>query len=85
MSGSYVWYRTGQWWCPAIEQSFSTQNPRVQGAAGLVHARFTADGRHVLTTAEFNLRITVWSLISQKVNYLKFPKKTGASESKACV
>ena len=49
-----------------------------EGSAGLTHVRWSPDGRHVLTTADFQLRITVWSLVSQQVNYLKFPKFAGA-------
>eukprot|EP00040_Diaphanoeca_grandis_P043825 m.269198 g.269198 ORF g.269198 m.269198 type:complete len:444 (-) comp82937_c0_seq1:156-1487(-) len=45
-----------------------------EGSAGLTHARWSPDGRHVLTSADFQLRITVWSLINNQVNFLKFPK-----------
>jgi WD40 repeat protein len=50
-----------------------------EGSAGLAHVRWAPDGRHVLTTADFQLRITVWSLVSQHVNYLQFPKFGGAA------
>jgi hypothetical protein len=46
--------------------------------AGLAHARWAPDARHVLTTSEFQLRITVWSLISEQTHYLEFPKYAGA-------
>lgn len=49
-----------------------------EGAAGLTHARWSPDGRHVLTSADFQLRITVWSLVSHHVNFLKFPKYSKA-------
>jgi WD40 repeat protein len=45
-----------------------------EGSAGLMAARWSPDGRHVLTSADFQLRTTVWSLVSQQVHYLKFPK-----------
>jgi hypothetical protein len=32
------------------------------------------DGRHVITAAEFQLRLTIWSLVSSSVLYIKFPK-----------
>eukprot|EP00039_Didymoeca_costata_P001462 m.52728 g.52728 ORF g.52728 m.52728 type:complete len:447 (+) comp10813_c0_seq2:160-1500(+) len=50
-----------------------------EGSAGLTHARWSPDGRHILTTADFQLRITIWSLISQQINYLLFPKFSGKS------
>ncbi|XP_071487099.1 WD repeat-containing protein WRAP73-like [Diadema antillarum] len=46
-----------------------------EGSAGLVSVRWSADGRHILTTAEFNLRITVWSLVNRSVSYIKYPKE----------
>ncbi|KAK2165292.1 hypothetical protein LSH36_52g03026 [Paralvinella palmiformis] len=45
-----------------------------EGSAGLVDVRWSADGRHILTTADFHLRITVWSLINKSVSYIKYPK-----------
>ncbi|KAG7378232.1 WD repeat-containing protein wrap73 [Phytophthora pseudosyringae] len=33
-----------------------------EGVAGLVHARWTPDARHVVTVADFQLHATVWSL-----------------------
>ena len=36
-----------------------------EGAAGVAHARWAPDARHVLTTADFNLHLTVWSLVDQ--------------------
>jgi len=44
------------------------------GSMGLVAARWAPDGRHILSTSEFKLRITVWSLINKAVSYIKFPK-----------
>ena len=45
-----------------------------EGSAGLAAARFAPDGRHILSTPDFKLRITVWSLINKSVSYIKYPK-----------
>ncbi|XP_077998010.1 WD repeat-containing protein WRAP73-like [Glandiceps talaboti] len=45
-----------------------------EGSAGLIAVRWSPDGRHILTTADFNLRITVWSLVNKSVSYIKYPK-----------
>ena len=49
-----------------------------EGPVGLAHARFSPDGRHVLATADFRLRITIWSLCDRSVYYIRFPKHVGA-------
>jgi WD40 repeat protein len=61
-------------------QIFSLDNPEWkckidEGSAGLCHVHWTPDSRHILTTAQFHLRITVWSLTSKNVSYIKYPKK----------
>lgn len=48
-----------------------------EGPVGLSHARFSPDGRHVLATADFRLRITIWSLCDRSVFYIRFPKHAG--------
>lgn len=45
-----------------------------EGPLGLAHVRWAPDGRHVLATSEFRLRITVWSLLDRSVSFLRFPK-----------
>lgn len=46
-----------------------------QGPAGCSFATFSPDGRHVLAMAEFQLRITVWSLVhATSVAHIKNPK-----------
>uniref|UniRef100_A0A8C6UJ44 WD repeat containing, antisense to TP73 n=1 Tax=Neogobius melanostomus TaxID=47308 RepID=A0A8C6UJ44_9GOBI len=45
-----------------------------EGSIGLVASRWSPDGRHVLNTTEFSLRITVWSLCTKAVSYIKYPK-----------
>lgn len=32
------------------------------------------DGRHIITATEFQLRLTIWSLVRKSVSYIKFPK-----------
>eukprot|EP00112_Aurelia_sp_Birch-Aquarium-sp1_P024370 Seg768.10 transcript_id=Seg768.10/GoldUCD/mRNA.D3Y31 product="WD repeat-containing protein WRAP73" protein_id=Seg768.10/GoldUCD/D3Y31 len=45
-----------------------------EGVAGLEALRWAPDGRHILSTAKFKLRITVWSLIDKSVSYIRYPK-----------
>ncbi|KAK8730777.1 hypothetical protein OTU49_007926 [Cherax quadricarinatus] len=45
-----------------------------EGSAGLLKICWAPDSRHVLTTAEFYLQITVWSLVNKSVSYIKHPK-----------
>ncbi|KAM7099379.1 WD repeat-containing protein WRAP73 isoform 2-T2 [Molossus nigricans] len=45
-----------------------------EGSAGLVASCWSPDGRHVLNTTEFHLRVTVWSLCTKSVSYIKYPK-----------
>ena len=47
-----------------------------EGSAGLIHAQWSPDGRHVLTTADFNLRITVWSLVNKSISYIRYVKNS---------
>lgn len=52
-----------------------------EGSAGLIKAQWSPDGRHVLTTANFNLRITVWSLVSKSVSYIRYIKNSQSCAS----
>ena len=45
-----------------------------EGIAGLVSARWSPDGRHILTTSDFSLHLTVWSLLDRSTTYIKNPK-----------
>lgn len=45
-----------------------------EGSAGLTAVRWSPDARHILSTAEFQIRITVWSLVNKSVSYIKYPK-----------
>lgn len=63
-----------------IVQIFSLDNPdwkcRIdEGSVGFCQVHWVPDSRHILTTARFHLRITVWSLSSKHVAYMKYPKQ----------
>ncbi|XP_014667868.1 PREDICTED: WD repeat-containing protein WRAP73-like isoform X2 [Priapulus caudatus] len=64
-----------------IVQVWSIDNPEWtckidEGSAGLTEVQWSPDSRHLLTTADFHLRITVWSLVNKSVSYMKYPKKS---------
>lgn len=50
-----------------------------EGAAGLIKVEWTADSRHVVTTAEFNVKLTFWSLSNKTVSFIRNPKSCGRS------
>jgi len=65
-------------------QIFSLENPEWkckidEGSVGLCNVNWAPDSRHILTTAQFHLRITVWSLTSKNVSYIKYPKKLSSN------
>lgn len=62
-----VWSLTDSDWTCKIDE----------GLAGLAHAAFSPDSRHILTTTDYNLRTTIWSLVKKSVYYIKFPKFAG--------
>lgn len=45
-----------------------------EGSAGLVSCLWAPDSRHILTTTDFQLRMTLWSLTSKSISYIKYPK-----------
>lgn len=45
-----------------------------EGSAGLVACCWTPDSRHILTTSDFQLRMTLWSLVNKTISYIKYPK-----------
>ena len=45
-----------------------------EGPGGLVDIIFSPDSRHLISFAEFNVKLTIWSLIEKRVRYIKFPK-----------
>ena len=62
-----------------LVQVFSLENPEWkckidEGSAGLLKVNWSPDSRHILTTSDFHLRITVWSLMNKSVSYMKYPK-----------
>jgi len=49
-----------------------------EGAAGLTDIRWSPDSRHILSSAEFSVKLTVWSLANKSVYYVKNPKSSQA-------
>ncbi|KAF6989705.1 hypothetical protein CFC21_007007 [Triticum aestivum] len=45
-----------------------------EGSAGIAYARWSPDSRHILTTSEFQLRLTVWSLVNTACVHVQWPK-----------
>ena len=45
-----------------------------EGLAGLLSCRWAPTSRHVVTVSEFNLRLTVWSMVDKSVQYIQAPK-----------
>lgn len=63
----------------ALVQVWSIEDPEwtcriTEGLAGLVHARWSPDGRHILTTADFQLHTTIWSLLNKSMFYVQHTK-----------
>lgn len=63
----------------AIVQVWSVVEPEWtckidEGIAGVEAARWTPDGLHILLVAEFQIRITIWSLTDKTFLYLSGPK-----------
>lgn len=44
------------------------------GPAGIAYARWSPDSRHILTTSDFQLRLTVWSLVNTACVHVQWPK-----------
>jgi WD40 repeat protein len=45
-----------------------------EGPAGIAYARWSPDSRHILITSEFQLRLTVWSLVNTACVHVQWPK-----------
>ena len=45
-----------------------------EGVAGMASARWSPDSRRILTICDFNLRLTIWSLIDRSTNFINYPK-----------
>lgn len=44
------------------------------GPAGIAYARWSPDSRHILTISDFQLRLTVWSLVNTACVHVQWPK-----------
>ncbi|KAE8703477.1 ubiquinol-cytochrome c reductase complex chaperone CBP3-like protein [Hibiscus syriacus] len=69
-----VWSLTQPEWTCKIDE----------GPAGIAYARWSPDSRHLLTTSEFQLRLTVSSLVNTACVHVQWPKHAskGVSFSK---
>ncbi|ORY45197.1 YVTN repeat-like/Quino protein amine dehydrogenase [Rhizoclosmatium globosum] len=45
-----------------------------EGVSGLSNILWSPDARHLLVFSDFQLRITVWSLVSKEAVYIQYPK-----------
>ena len=43
----------------------------------MVNCVWAPTSRHILTFSDFNLRLTVWSMVDQSVQYIQSPKHSG--------
>ncbi|CAM8973504.1 unnamed protein product [Rhodiola kirilowii] len=59
-----AWSLTQPEWTCKIDES----------VAGIAYARWSPDSRHVLTTSDFQLRLTVWSLLNTACVHVQWPK-----------
>ena len=59
-----VWSRSQTGWSCKIDE----------GAAGLRYARWSPDGQHIIVTADFQIRMTIWSLADETCIHIKGPK-----------
>lgn len=41
---------------------------------GILHARWAPDSRHILTFSDYQMRVSVYSLIDKTIQYIKHPK-----------
>lgn len=63
----------------------SMQDPQWQckideGLAGLTNCLWAPTSRHVITVSEFNVRLTIWSMVDKSVQYIQCPKHSGNSK-----
>ena len=42
--------------------------------SGVQHARWGPDGQHILVTSDFQIRITIWSLVNKSSLHITGPK-----------
>lgn len=43
--------------------------------SGATDIRWAPDSRHIITLAEYSVKLTIWSLIQKLVRYIKLPKR----------
>lgn len=63
----------------ALVQVFSLERPtwvcRIdEGPVGLSFARWAPDSRHLLTSSDYSLRLTIWSLVDRSSAFIRCPK-----------
>ena len=63
----------------ALVQVWSLEQPNWyckidEGVAGLEAVKWSPDGRHILSMATLQIRISIWSLIDKSVAYMRYPK-----------
>ena len=77
-SGLTFVYKTGS------DKESSTWKAKIsEGMAGITNIRWSPDSRHIIALAEFNIKLTVWSLVQKLVRYIKFPKNDTCVEFSA--
>eukprot|EP01083_Nonionella_stella_P281642 958373_1 len=59
-----IWCISDIKWEAKIEESL----------AGLTNAFWSPDNKHIITISEFEIRLTIWSLIDGTAKYIKYPK-----------
>lgn len=77
-SGLTFVYKTGS------DKESATWKAKIsEGMAGITNIRWSPDSRHIIALAEFNIKLTVWSLVQKLVRYIKFPKNETCVEFSA--
>ena len=67
---------------PSLVQVWSVSDPDwacsiEEGAAGVQHARWAPDGQHVLVVSDFQIRTSVWSLVTKQcAHFLRSTQST---------
>jgi len=66
-------YKLGviQVWCLSDQEWTAKINENV---VGLTRVQWAPDGRHIISFSDFNIRISIWSLITKEVFYIQYPK-----------
>jgi WD40 repeat protein len=63
-------YKTG------ADKDSSTWKAKIsEGMSGTTDIRWAPDSRHIITLAEYSVKLTIWSLIQKLVRYIKLPKR----------